>query len=124
MRVQAGMPGTRRKKPKPLVLEVPPIVRMLERVERWQAMLDSGEVRSRAEIGRREGLSGARVGQVLKLLDLPPDLRQAVHALCPGTPPRAVTERILRGTVRAGTCPTAGCPRHAFGIRLPSPSAT
>jgi ParB-like chromosome segregation protein Spo0J len=74
-------------------------VKLLERAERWQAMLDSREARSRAEIGRREGLSGARVGQVLKLLDLPAPVRDAVRVLLPGTPPRLVTERLLRVSV-------------------------
>jgi hypothetical protein len=69
---------------------------MLERAERWRAMLDSGEVRSRAETGRREGLSGARVGQVLKLLDMPAELRRAISNLRPETPARVLTERRLR----------------------------
>jgi ParB-like chromosome segregation protein Spo0J len=75
-------------RPKPLVLEVPPLVRMLERAQRWRAMLDSGEAGSRAEIGRREGLSGARVGQMLELLELPADMRRAISNLRPGTPAR------------------------------------
>jgi hypothetical protein len=33
--------------------------------ERWQRMLDDGEVTSRAELARREGVSRARVTQAL-----------------------------------------------------------
>lgn len=34
----------------------------------WQRQLDSGEVRSRADIARREGLTRARVTQIMNLL--------------------------------------------------------
>lgn len=90
------MPGTRRSRPKPLVLEVPPIVKLLEKAERWQAMLEGGQVRSRAALAREAGTSTNRVTQVLRILDLPGDLLSAVRMLPPGTPPRLLTERWLR----------------------------
>jgi hypothetical protein len=40
----------------------------LKRAVEWQRQLDSGEVRSRAAIARREGLTRARVTQIMNLL--------------------------------------------------------
>jgi hypothetical protein len=40
----------------------------LKRAVEWQRQLDSGQVRSRAEIARREGLTRARVTQIMNLL--------------------------------------------------------
>src|SRR5262249_9031934 len=40
----------------------------LERAREWQRQLDDGEISSRAAIARREGLSRARVTQVMNLL--------------------------------------------------------
>ncbi len=61
------MPGTRRRRPKPLVLEFPPIVKLLEKAEQWRAMLDNGVVANRAVLARVEGTSTNRVRQVLKI---------------------------------------------------------
>src|SRR4051794_4080092 len=40
----------------------------LKRAIEWQRQLDSGEVRSRAAIARREGLTRARVTQIMNML--------------------------------------------------------
>ena len=40
----------------------------LKRAVEWQRQLDSGEVRSRAAIARREGLTRARVTQIMNML--------------------------------------------------------
>lgn len=40
----------------------------LKRAIEWQRQLDSGQVRSRAAIARREGLTRARVTQIMNLL--------------------------------------------------------
>jgi len=49
-------------------------VHLFEQARRYQSMLDRSVVRSIAEIGRQEGISEARVGQVLCLLQLAPDI--------------------------------------------------
>lgn len=41
----------------------------------WQAEIETGGI-TRADIARREGLSRARVTQVMALLDLPDDVQQ------------------------------------------------
>jgi hypothetical protein len=40
----------------------------LKRAVEWQRQLDSGQVRSRAAIARREGLTRARVTQIMNML--------------------------------------------------------
>ncbi len=40
----------------------------LERAREWQRQLDTGEIGSRSAIARREGLSRARVTQLMNLL--------------------------------------------------------
>ncbi len=48
------------------------------------------------EISHREGVSRARVTQIMSLLKLHPALQDYVRALGPETPERLVTERKLR----------------------------
>jgi hypothetical protein len=72
------------------------MVKLLEKAERWQAMLDRGEVGNRAALARREVTSTNRVFQVLRLLQLPHDVLSVLRNLPAGTPVRFVTERALR----------------------------
>ena len=51
------------------------LVEALAKVDAWSVELESGK--SRADISRSEGLSRARVTQLMKLADLPPAFRQA-----------------------------------------------
>jgi hypothetical protein len=82
-------------------LRVPRIVRLLDQAVEFQRLLDTGEVRFRADLARRSGLSAMRVTQILALLRLAPSILEYVRALPPGTAERAVTERALRPLTRA-----------------------
>jgi hypothetical protein len=73
---------------------------LLATAERWQAEIDSGEVRNLAALARREGLSHVYVGHLLRLPRLHPDIRAAIRALPPGTSRRVISERKLREVVR------------------------
>jgi len=56
----------------------PPVVpQTLKRVMSWQEEIDSGD-ETRASISRREELTRARVTQLMKLLELPEAVRQAM----------------------------------------------
>ncbi len=56
----------------------PPVVpQTLKRVMSWQEEIDSGD-ETRASISRREELTRARVTQLMKLLELPNEVRQAM----------------------------------------------
>jgi hypothetical protein len=78
----------------------PAIQAMLAQAEAWQRLLDSGEVRTRAELARRAGATAQRVGQVLALLGLHPAILRAIRALPPGTPRAFASERGLRPVAR------------------------
>ncbi len=58
-------------------------------------MLENRETSSYAEIGRLEGVSGGRVGQLVLLLHLHPRILARVD-VAPADLPRGVTERALR----------------------------
>ena len=68
----------------------------LDRARRYQAWLDDGTHASLASIGRAEGISGPRVGQLLSLLHLAPEivavLEQPREALPKGLTRKAVRE--------------------------------
>ncbi|GMV16544.1 MAG: hypothetical protein AMXMBFR56_47680 [Polyangiaceae bacterium] len=57
-------------------------------------------MRSRAAIAAKEGVSAMRVGSILALLRLHPDIQAWIRALSAGTPRRKVTERALRPIAR------------------------
>jgi hypothetical protein len=92
--------GRERKRRRSEPLEPPLVSRLLAKAERWQGEIDRGEVRNRAAVARREGLSHVHVGHLLDLLRLHPDIRAAVAALPPGTSRRVISERRLRPLTR------------------------
>jgi hypothetical protein len=92
--------GKERKRRQVAPLKRPLVSHLLAKAEAWQVEIDRGEVRNRAAIARREGLSQVYVGHLLDLLRLHPDICAAIHALPAGTPVRLVTERKLRPLAR------------------------
>ena len=81
--------------------KTPRVIELLRKAIEWKALLESGKVASQAEIARREGVTRARVTQVMGLLRLVPEIREKILSL-PGTLYRSsVTERRLRtiGTI-------------------------
>lgn len=72
----------RRAKPRPLREPRPPrVAELLRKAQAWRAMLESCEVASQAEIARREGVSRARVTQVIGLLRLAPEIHESVLSM-------------------------------------------
>ena len=67
--------------------------------QEWQQALRSGEHSTRADFARRQGISRARVTQMLHLLKLSSDLLNAIAGLGDPLPSRIITERILRSRV-------------------------
>ena len=59
------------------VCENPPLRDALLKAIAWQKDIEESSMR-RADIARREGLTRARVTQIMGLLDLPEDVRQKV----------------------------------------------
>jgi len=98
-RVVCAVPKRRRKpKPsKPLKRpKVPPVVRTLLKAREWRRQLDAGEVASQAAIARREGITRARVTQIMALLRLAPDIQESILSLPSGPNPPTISELTLR----------------------------
>lgn len=96
-RRKAGGSSTAQKPPaKPPKLNPPHIVGLMTKALAFQELLDDGEVETRAELARLEGISRPRVTQIMKLLRLTPEIQEAILKLPIGTPERLVTERKLR----------------------------
>ncbi|MCX7805855.1 MAG: hypothetical protein N3A38_11790 [Planctomycetota bacterium] len=74
----------------------PPVVEMLRKALAWRRELDSGAVATQADIARREGLTRARVTQVLMLVRLAPEIQEKVLTLPPTAGRHAISERLLR----------------------------
>jgi hypothetical protein len=75
-------------------------VEFLRLAEEWRGQLARAEVATQAEIAVREGITDARVNQILALLRLDPVVLEIVRGLPAGTPERLVTARwllVLRG---------------------------
>jgi len=82
----------------------PPIPRIYRNpvalAQEWQQRINSGEVESRAALARQLGVSRAHVTQVLRLLQLAPQVRDAVRALGDTTEGRIVGAHTLRALAR------------------------
>ena len=93
--LSAVLPGRGNPKP-PRVPKTPRVVELLRKAIEWKVLLKSGKVASQADIARQEGVSRARVTQVLGLLRLAPEIQEKILT-SPGTLNRGpVTERRLR----------------------------
>ena len=68
---------------------------LFERARRYHALLESGEARSLEDLGRAEGVTGRRISQILRLLQLAPEIIEAVDVPAEELP-AGVTERRLR----------------------------
>lgn len=74
----------------------PRVVELLRKAQKWKWLLETGKVPSQAEIARQEGLTRARVTQILSLFNLAPKIQEYVLSM-PETAYRpVVTERSLR----------------------------
>ncbi len=62
----------------------------------WQALLESGEAANQAEIARREGITRARVTQVMGIFRLAPEIQQHILSMPDMVHRPALTERALR----------------------------
>ena len=77
----------------------PGAVKALLKAREWKRQLDAGEVASQAEIARREGLTRARVTQVLNLLGLAPEIQERMLRLTKSTARPSFSEHTLRHIV-------------------------
>lgn len=64
------------KEPKP-----PRVAELLKKAIEWQALLDAGKIASQVEIASTEGITCARVSQVLGMLRIAPEIQTRVLTL-------------------------------------------
>jgi hypothetical protein len=65
----------------------------------WQRQIDAGEVDTRAEIARQEGITRARVTQIMAMLRLAAEIREQILSVPRMVGRPAISERALRAIV-------------------------
>ena len=93
--VNALSAKARNRKP-PKAPQTPKVVEILRTAQEWRRQLDAVDVANQAEIARREGITRARVTQILGLLRLAPEIQEHVLSLPDMVRRSAITERALR----------------------------
>jgi len=84
-------------KPKPKKTpRTPRVAELLRKAMEWQGHLESGKGIIQADIARREGLSRARVTQIMYLLNLAPDIQKHILSMPEAVQRHKVTERSIR----------------------------
>jgi hypothetical protein len=100
-----------------VVLSRPPtqsaLVLALARAHHWVGMLERGEIGSIGELARRWGTESSRVGKILRLTTLAPDIIQAILA---GQEPDGVSLRQLIASPPVGWGEQRR--RHGFAATL------
>ena len=90
---------------KPKLQKIPKTARVAELLRKameWKKLLESGKGVTQADIARREGLTRARVTQILSLLNLAPEIQNYIHSMPKSTRKHKVTERSLRPIILTG----------------------
>jgi ABC-type branched-subunit amino acid transport system ATPase component len=111
----------RRRRPQKPAKEpkTPPVVETLRRAIAWRQELDAGAVATQAAIARREGVTRARVTQVLMLLHLAPRVQKSILSLPESPNPRRLPESLLRPITRIqGATRQAAAFEDVTGYRL------
>jgi hypothetical protein len=76
--------------------KTPRVVELLRKAIEWQDLLESGKIASQSEIARLEGITRARVTQVMGMLRLAPAIREKILSQPNAVLRPPVTERLLR----------------------------
>ena len=92
----SGVPVRRGNSKLPREPKTPRVVELLRKAIEWQALLESSEISSQAEIAHREGITRARVTQVMGMLRLAPEIQQHILSIPEMVRGPPVTERMLR----------------------------
>ena len=75
------------------------MVELLRKANEWQALLVFGKIANQADIARQEGITRARVTQVMGMLQLAPEIQEQILYMPDAARRPFVTERILRPIV-------------------------
>lgn len=85
------------------------VTELLRMAIEWRRQIDAGEVQNKAEIARREGITRARVTQVMSLLRLPPEFQEQLLTMSDIIRRSAVTERRLRPIINGTEKRSSSC---------------
>ncbi len=72
------------------------MAQLLRQAVEWRALLESGKASNQAAIARREGITRARVTQVLGMLRLAPEIQQHILSMPKTLGRQTISERALR----------------------------
>ena len=95
-RVVSAVPPRRGKPKAPREPKTPRVVELLRKAIEWHALLESGEASNQAAIARREGITRARVTQVMGMLQLAPEIQQHILSMPDAVRRPVISERALR----------------------------
>ena len=95
-RVLTALPEHRSTTKAPKEPKTPRVVELLRTAHEWQALIESGEVRNQADIARREGITRARVTQIMAMLRLTPEIQEHILAMPEAVGRPAVSECAVR----------------------------
>ena len=96
--VSAVSPRGKTKPPKDP--KTPRVLELLRKAIEWREPLESGEAASQAAIARREGITRARITQVMGMLRLASEIQQHILSMPDMVRRPALTERVLRPIVK------------------------
>jgi hypothetical protein len=77
-RLVSAVPPPRGKPKAPREPRRPRVIELLRKAIEWQTLLKAGDVTNQADIARREGISRARVTQVMGMLRLAPEIQERI----------------------------------------------
>ena len=95
-RVVSAVPRPRGRPKPPREPKTPRVVELLRNALEWEALLESGGVPNQAAIAHRQGITRARVTQVMGMLRLAPEIQQHILSMPDAVRRPAITERALR----------------------------
>ena len=110
-RVVSAVPPWRGNPKRPEEPRTPRVAELLRKAIEWRPLLASGAVSNQAALARREGLTRARVTQILALLRLAPEIQHHILSIPDMVGRPSITERALR---RVTQLEQLGAQRQAF----------
>ena len=99
-KVISALPEPRGTPKPPKKPKTPRVVELLQMAMEWQRQLEAGEVATQAAIARREGITRARVTQIMALLRLAPEIQEQILSMPRMVGRPAISERALRPVIQ------------------------
>ena len=94
--VVTALPPLRGNPKPPREPKTPRVVELLRKAIEWRALLESGDAANQTDIARKEGITRARVTQIMGMLRLAPEIHQSILAIPATVRRQNITERALR----------------------------